>query len=287
MTDTTDNPWRFATAESGVTNAIVRTPHQAQIIDGLLPHQKHAIAVTEDHGLQVEDIEVDPTSFPVPMRVRGERIVSDLDSFLAELKRRPLTETDSTLWGSAERGVLTAVYNDHAANGTDAGWRDDKLGLALVPDPYWARWHEISGKPYRQNDFGDVIEELLHTVIEPDQADLLEIIDSIRASTSGEFESKIERANGSQKLVYKQEHNVSAGRTGQLEVPQTLTLSLRPWDGHPENYQVSAWFRVNPSGGSLTLAVKLKPTREIVRAAWLTITDKVQQDTGKPVYAVK
>lgn len=287
MTDTTNI--------DHVDNALLvgpRAPHQAQIIDGLLPHQKHAVAVTEDNGLQVINIEVEPDSFPFPIRAQGERKVADLDSFLAELDRRPLDQVSNTgtLWGSATRGVLTAIYNDHdgqiSAGRDNAGWRDDKLTLALTPDRDWAAWHKMSGNYYSQNEFGDLVEELLHTVVNPDQAELLEVIDSIRASTSGAFESKIERANGGQKLTYKQEHNVTAGRAGQLEVPQTITLKLRPWENHPETYDVEAYFRTRVSSGTLGLAIKLKPTAQILRDAWYAITQSVSGQVGKPVLAV-
>lgn len=259
-------------------------PHKAQIVDSPVEHQRYAVAVTTDNGLQVEELTYDPQLIHEhPYRVAGTRTVVELDSFLAELARRPLTDT-GTLWGNAHSGVLTAIYNDHHAE--QAGWRDDKLTLSLVKDEYWQAWHKLSGQFHNQTDFGDLIEELLPTVVIPDHADLLEIIDSVRASTSGAFESRIERSNGGQKLTFKQEHNVSAGRTGQLEVPRTITLELKPWEGHPETYHVQADFRVRINGGNLALGIKLKATREIVRAAWTTLTTAVVEATQKPVYAM-
>ncbi|ORV82859.1 hypothetical protein AWC11_23150 [Mycobacterium interjectum] len=264
---------------------VVNTPHPADIIAGPQPHVRHVMAVTEQHGLQVEELEVDPSDIAhQPFRVKGERTVADIDSLLAELDRRPLGD-GGTLWGKASAGRLTAIYNDHTTG--DPGWRDDKLTLQLAPDEDWAAWHGISGTYLKQGPFGDQIEELLHTVTSPDQAELLEIIDSIRASTSGEFESAIERANGSQKLTYKQEHTVKAGRGGQLEIPQIITLDLRPWEGHPETYEVESYFRTRVQDGALWLAVKLKPTRQIVREAWYAVTQAVVAQTGKTVLAVQ
>jgi uncharacterized protein YfdQ (DUF2303 family) len=266
-----------------VGNTAVETaPHPADIYGGNLPHRRYAVAVTEQHGLQVTPID-EHDDLPMPYRAKGTRTVADMDSFLAELARRPLDET-STLWGNADRGHLIAIYNDHGSLGTP-GWRDDQLHLKLATDPDWQMWHKVSGTYFSQEDFGNLVEELLHTIIDPDQADLLEVIDSIRASTKGEFESGIERANGGQKLIYKQEHTVKAGRTGQLEVPQTITLELRPWEGHPETYDVEAYFRVRVHDGALGLAIKLKPTRQILRKAWTDLTTKVIEATQKPVYA--
>lgn len=272
-------------AEAGV--AVTAPPHPAKILETDLDHVKYAIAVTEDGGLAVEKLD-DTQQYEAqrkapPPRVTGNRTVCDLDSFLSELVRRPLHDSASTLWGKATAGKLTAVYNDHDAD--VAGWRDDQLTLQLATDPDWAAWHQLSGKFMAQGEFGDKVEELLHTVVQPDQAELLEIIDSVRASSKGEFEASIERSNGGQKVAYSEEVTTKAGRKGQLEVPQLITLEVRPWEGHAELYLVDAYFRLRISNGSLQLAIKLKPTAQIVRNAWSDVTTKVVAATSKPVYA--
>jgi uncharacterized protein YfdQ (DUF2303 family) len=274
--------------------SVEHAPHPADVIATDLDHRRHVVSVTEQHGLQVKVLE-DPDLRFNPTRAEGARTVTELDSFLAELSRRPLTAETGTLWGSADRGHLTAIYNDHeggdnTANigGDDraAGWRDDKLVLQLKPDPDWVAWHKISGQPFRQEEFGDVVEELLHTVVTPDQADLLEIIDSVRASSKGTFESSITRANGAQSVTFNTDISTTAGRTGQLQVPQIISLRLRPWEGHPSTYDVDAYFRLRIESGQLLLMIKLKPTRQIIRDAWKEITDTVVQTIDKPVYAI-
>jgi uncharacterized protein YfdQ (DUF2303 family) len=270
-----------------VGGEIHNTPHPAQLVadgQGLFPYTKILSAVTEEQGLEVKTIVDDETLYPTPWRAKGERVVSDLSSFLAELQRRPLG-ADSTLWGNADRGTLVAIYNDHGATDGDPGWRDDKLKLQLVPDADWVAWHALSGKAFKQTEFGDKIEELLHTIVDPDQADVLEIIDSIRASSKGTFESSIVRANGGQTLTYNQEITASAGHTGQLQVPQIIKANLRPWEGHHETYDVEGYFRLRVENGTLLLSIKLKPTRQIVRQAWDEITTTVTSAVNTPVYA--
>lgn len=255
---------------------VVQSPHT--------PYLRHVIAVTEAEGVQVRDLDEEDQQ-PFPRRSKGNRTVSELDSFLAELHRRPLDER-GTLWGTAASGKLIAIYNDHDVNPMIGGWRDDTLTLQLRPDPDWQAWHALSGKYYRQTEFGDAIEELVHTVTSPDQAELLEIIDSVRASTKGEFESGINRANGAQRVTFHTEISTTAGRaTNALEVPQIISLELRPWEGHPTTYKVDAYFRLKIDQQHLTLAVKLKPTRQIIRTAWDEIARTVAEVIGKPVYA--
>lgn len=265
-------------------STVYNTPYEAAVLPGEVPHTQHTVAVTEQHGLQIRTIVEDENLLAQPRRVSGQRKVADVDSFMSELDRRPLTDT-GTLWGNASSGVITAVYNDH--DGKTAGWRDDQLIVQFKADPDWARWHAISGKSFTQYDFGDLIEELLHTVIDPDQADLLEIIDSIRSSSSGSFQSSINRANGSQTAIYNQEVAATATttRTGTVEVPQLITLRLRPWEGHAQTYEIQAYFRLRVSGGQLQLSIKLKPTSETLRLAWADVTKQVTAAITKPVYA--
>lgn len=271
-----------------VAGGLVTTPNPANITATDEPHARVAVAVTEQHGLQTIKLVEDENSYEKPWRARGTRTVCDVDSFLAELDRRPLPLATSTLWGNANRGRIEAVYNDHsgAAGEGTPGWRDDILALQLAEDPDWVTWHKLSGQYMSQEAFGDRVEELRHTIVSPDQADLLEIIDSVRASTKGEFESSINRANGGQTLTYKVEVSTRAGAVGrQLDVPQHIKLSLRPWDGHPKLYEVPAYFRVTVTEGQLRLAVKLFPTREIVRQAWADLTATVVDHLDMPVYA--
>lgn len=273
--------------------SVDNTPHPADIVPGEHAHTRYAVAVTEEHGLQVHTIRDDERDENHPRRAHGSRTVTDVASFLAELERRPLSDETGTMWGNATRGHITAIYNDH--EGTDdpdhvggryAGWRDDTLELKLPTHPDWAAWHNISGKYYGQEQFGDIVEDLRHTIVAPDQADLLEIIDSVRGSTGGDFESSIDRARGGLKVAYKKEVSARAGAVGrELEVPQHITLSITPWDGHTQLYEVNAYFRLNITEGHLKLAVKLFPTREIVRQAWADLTDNITSTVGKPVYA--
>lgn len=273
-------------------------PQQVVVYDTGIPGLVKAVGTTANHGLQVRDLD-HRDLLPEPARASGGRQVSELLSFLDELDRRPLTKGDSTLWGDYKSGTLVAVYNDHAVE--HAGWRDDELTLKLVDDPDWVKWHAISGKAFRQYEFGDVVEELLHTVVSPDQAELLEIIDSIRASQSGKFESRIDRSTSDQALTYTQETSATAGSaTRTLEVPKTITLRLRPWEGHvgtaregDENlpphlvgtYEVEAWFRLAVQNGDLLLSIKLKPTTQLKRTAWAEMVTKVVDVTGIPVLA--
>ena len=280
----TDDPTTIETSD--LTYFAGSAPHSAEEFAGSVPYLRHMVAVTEEHGLQIATID-EHDCMPYPFRVSGTRTVSELVSFLDELTRRPVSPLTSTLWGDYTTGTVTAVYNEHTSEA--AGWRDDLLTLELATDPDWAAWQKISGKWFAQADFGDVIEELLHTVIAPDQADLYEIIHSIRATSSAQFESRIDRSVSAQQLTYTEDIKAAAGgkATGKLEVPKTVTLRLRPWEGHIETYDIDAWFRLHVSAGDLKLTIKLKPHQQILRQAWADMITKIVAHNGIPVLAYR
>ncbi|QXN74965.1 hypothetical protein SEA_POSH_57 [Gordonia phage Posh] len=260
---------------------------ELDLSDDIVQPGIHVVAATSaDRGLQVEVVDLrDKIPGTIASAEAGTRLVTDVPSFLAELDRYPIASGSSTLWGDETKGRVEAIYNDH--NDTGAGLRDNRLRLELRADQDWAAWHRLSGSYMRQEEFGDAVEELLHTVVEPAQADLMEVIDSIRATSKGSFESKISRADGGQQLEYKEDVSASAGKSGQLEVPKTVTLAMRPWEGL-DTYKVEGWFRLRVQNGQLSLAIKLKPTRSILRAAWADVITQIEQHLdGKPVLATR
>ncbi|WP_328856894.1 YfdQ family protein [Williamsia herbipolensis] len=264
-----------------------RDQNPVLVVDTNLDDVTVAVGVTAEKGLQVEVIDLrnitDAAEGADPIRVRDTRIVADVESFLGELARRPLIEGSSTLWGSVAQSRILAIYDDHGV--TTPGHRADRLMLQLKRDADWVAWHELSDKFLAQEEFGNRLEDLLHTVTDPEQAELLEIADSIRASTSGEFESSISRSDGALSAVYRTEVNARAGRSGTLEVPQHITLELRPWEGHPETYTVRAAFRLRVQEGTLKLGVKLQPTRTTELQAWRDLTTRITNEVAVPVYA--
>lgn len=246
-----------------------------------VPGLAFAVSSTAERGLQVAPIDF-RRDLPLPARVDDTRIVTDVASLFSEVDRRPLFEA-STIWASEAEHRVTVIYDDH--HGTQAQRRADRLSLALRVDEGWTAVHKFSGEFMAQEEFGDVMEELLPYVVDPEHADLMEVIESIRVSNNGVFESGIRRSDGQQTLTYREEMTTSAGAVRPLEVPKTMTFRVPRFEGTPFAYDLEAWFRLRVVGGSLRLAYKLKPTRQIEQKAWGDVRTEVAEQLGQPVYA--
>lgn len=245
------------------------------------------VAANGENGLETEVIDLRqeaPAAFP-PRSV-ADRVVTDTASFLAEIARRPLLPDLSTVWGDRKKGEVTAVYDELPANAVhDYTRRADHLVLRFVPDPDWATLFKAAdGGWHDQEEFGDLIESAGHLITSHTAADLMEIVDSVRASKSGSFESRIRRDTGSQHLSYSEDVTAKAGTAGTLEVPRTITLTARPFEDYPQ-IDVTCWLRVRISQGQLYLGLFPQPYQHLVRDAWTHVTGELADNLGVSVYA--
>ncbi|MBN7332423.1 DUF2303 family protein [Mycobacteroides abscessus] len=270
-------------------NAIALPVHATELIDEPEADTSlYLVTANGENGLQTEVVDVRgkvPAAFPP--RAPERRTVTDTASFLAEVTRRPLLQGLSTVWGNRDKGQVSVIYNELGTDATaDYTRRNDVLTLQFVADPDWATlFNAADGRFHTQLEFGDLIEQAGHLITSHQAADVMEIVDSIRASSKGSFESGIKRATSSVNLTYSEEVSAKAGTaTRQLEVPREITLSARPFEDYPV-IEVRCWLRLNISQGQLGLGLFPQPYQHLVRDAWTHVTGELSEALGVPVYA--
>ncbi|AMT72070.1 DUF2303 family protein [Mycobacteroides immunogenum] len=270
-------------------NAIALPKHDTDLIDE--PDADTAlylVTANGESGLQAEVVDIRgkvPAAFPP--RAPERRTVTDTASFLAEVGRRPLLQGLSTVWGNRDKGQVSVIYNELPADATaDYTRRSDALTLQFVADPDWATlFNAADGRFHSQLEFGDLIEQAGHLITSHPAADVMEIVDSIRASSKGSFQSQIKRDTGSVNLTYSEEVSAKAGTaTRQLEVPREITLAARPFEDYPL-IEIRCWLRINVSQGQLGLGLFPQPYQHLVRDAWTHKTGELAEALKVPVYA--
>lgn len=269
-------------------NAIALPPHTIVDDEWGSDGPLRIIAANGENGLETRVIDVRaeaPNAFPP--RTVNDRIVTDTASFLAEIARRPLLVDESTVWGNRQKGEITAVYDELSSITTNRYTRrGDRLILRFVPDPDWATLTGTAdGKFHDQDTFGDMIEAAGHLITSHPAAELMEIVDSVRTSSKGSFESRIKRDTGTQYLTYSEEVSAKAGSsTKPLEVPREITLSARPFEDYPL-VEVKCWLRLRVNQGALGLGLFPQPYQHLVRDAWSHVTTELSEKLEVPVYA--
>jgi uncharacterized protein YfdQ (DUF2303 family) len=241
----------------------------------------YAVAVPPNARVEVLDRDLDKYRTH-PRRARGRYTVRTAASLIEYLAKHSLPQTE--LWADVDAGSITAVINAHSGADAPAGWEDHRAVLQLVHTPAWLAWSGISGKLLRQVEFAEFIEQRTVDFTNPSGADVLELAQSFQAARAGRFESSQRLSSGETNLVWTQEVQAAAGKSGQIAIPDVLELALIPFQGGPA-YKVTARLRYRMDSGALLLGVVLERPEDVIRDAFDAIVAEVDEAVDQAIFA--
>jgi len=218
-----------------------------------------------------------------PDRKKGMVSVHDAPAFIAYLTKHALPETE--VWADLANQQLVAVINtnegiDELADAVTqmiegpAGWGDHRAQLVLRKTPAWVAWATLDRKFMPQTTFAEHVEERLPDFATPSGADMLELAQSFKAHTKVNFESSRRLKSGETTLEYREDTTATAGKKGDITIPDTFELGIAPFDGCP-GYRVNARFRYRITDGTLLLGYVMERPEDILRAAFDDIVTDV------------
>jgi len=160
---------------------------------------------------------------------------------------------NSVIFIDKEGPTFNAVIDYH---GEEPGWKDHTASFNLKKTPEFQNWTANNKKPMDQEQFALFIEENLEEITTPSGAEMLEIASSIQATTETKFSSAKRLDNGQVQLTFNEQIDGTAGKTGQLKIPETFKIGLHLFEGS-EPYEIQARFRYRISNGNLALWYEL------------------------------
>lgn len=191
-----------------------------------------------------------------PRRARGSANVHDPMSFAALVTRHHGADVaTTTLWADDQARTIAAVFNDHFDHETP-GWRDHTATLTVRVDPDWAAWTDRNGKLTSQVDFGEFIEDQLHTIVDPEPAVLLEVATTFTAKRNVDVESSTRLSSGDIEFAYRENTTAQAGRSQRIEVPQRFTIRVAPFVG-VDPVEIVARLRYRIADGQFGIGYRL------------------------------
>lgn len=241
-----------------------------------------------------------------PRRTRAARTFADAASLLAYLRRhdpRPEQEDSAgatasgypsrftgdpdpdarpvTLWADESRRQITAVLDD--SYGGSPGWAQHTATLQLEHDEDWVKWTRRNAQLMDQETAAEFVEDLLHTVVEPDAADLLEIVSTLQIHRQMVVGQTVRLNSGATQITYSDEDNAGAGRseTGTLTVPNRIVIRVPVFVGAAP-VEFTARFRYRQQGRALKVAYIIDRLRLVERDAFAKVVAEVVA-AGRPV----
>lgn len=267
--------------DRGAVDAIIdlatAASHPVELEDGAV----YAVAVPAGAQVQVVDRDLDAYR-DHPRQTKGQFRFRTADSLAAYLAKHELPQTE--LWADLDTSRVTAVIDAHQGAHAPAGFGYHRAILQLVHTPAWTAWAGINGRLLGQVEFSEFIEQRTIDFVDPAGADVLELAQSFQAARSGRFESSQRLNSGETNLVWKEDVQATAGKSGSIAIPDVLELALVPYEGGAA-YKVRARLRYRISGGSLQLGVVLERPEDVLRDAFDTVVADLDGFTGAPIFA--
>jgi uncharacterized protein YfdQ (DUF2303 family) len=211
-------------------------------------------------------------------RKTGRTVVRDAPSFLAYWGKHH--DDASEVYADVEQLTVTAVLDAHASD--EPGFGEHRLHLALRKTKAWEEWLALDGKLVDQDRFANFLEDHLHNLVEPDAATMLEIAQSIKATTKNEFQSSSRLQSGERKFSYIEDTKASAGAKGDIAIPEIFKIAVPPFEG-ADAYSMTARFKYRIDRGQLTLGFKLEQPEERAKAAFADVLAAIAEGVETPI----
>lgn len=227
---------------------------------------------------RVIDLEREREQFRAnPRRKTGNYTVHDAESFLAYLAKHG--NEDAEVWADYPAARLTGVLNAH---GDVPEWEDHRVVYAVLHTDAWKAWTASDGRLMGQEEFAEHIEARSIDIVKPSAADMLEIAQTFHATNNVAFESATRLSDGQRQLRYREQLDAKAGRAGDLTIPETFTLALKPFEG-ADAYRVTARLRYRITEGNLRIGYKLDRPADVLREAFGGVVDAIREAATAPV----
>jgi uncharacterized protein YfdQ (DUF2303 family) len=257
-------------------HAVTALAQQALAPKDVVPGNIYLVA-TADGNVQTVDLTSSRYTGAVA-RKTGTTTVRDAGSFLTYYAKHH--DDASEVYSDVETLSVTAVLNAHSANEPDFG--DHRLVLGLRRTKAWTDWLALDGKLVDQDRFANFLEDQLPYLETPDAATMLEIAQSIKATTKAEFQSSSRLQSGERKFAFVEDTKTSAGAKGDLQIPETFVIAIPPFEG-ADAYRMTARFKYRLEQTRLTLGFKLEQPEERARAAFADILAAISEGVATPI----
>lgn len=197
----------------------------------------------------------------------------------------------ASLGGNKIEAVLDYHSNARAGDAAAAvPGRCKHVVTLLCPfDLDYKAWKKVFGEPMSQNDFGNVLEDLVHTIHEPPLADLQEAIDSLRIDRSVRFQSRVNRRNGEVSFTYEEVEEgssaVKPGEGGTVKLPEEVKIITPIFQGG-RAVELVAKLRYRLVAGKVAFLLVVPGLDKIERDHFRNIGEDVRNATSTPVFYV-
>lgn len=228
-----------------------------------------------------------------PRRKKGTVELGTVEALAAYVERH--AEDSTTVWVHPKQARIEAVIDDHephiilvdeVGEGDEPSALNEKRGFAghgehravlnLIHTPQWLHWLKLDGQLVTQVKFAEHIEDGLLEIDTPAPTVMMELAQTFHAKQGITFKSANRIKDGQSQFQYDEETSATAGKSGQLEIPNEFTLLVQPYLGEA-TYKLNARLRYRITKGELQIGYKIDRPEVILIDARDKIADRLAE----------
>jgi uncharacterized protein YfdQ (DUF2303 family) len=153
--------------------------------------------------------------------------------------------------------------------------------FSAIETPEWRTWREADRQVMSQVEFATWIEDNAKLFVEPDGADLLELIRSLHGHNNARFNTAVRLDNGAFSVGYDEDVVVKSAnvtKSGSMELPPVLKAGIAVFQGSAK-YEVSARLKSRVNDRQLKLFFETISRHEIVRESIMLLVKQISEAT--------
>jgi len=168
-----------------------------------------------------------------PLRINQHQAFTSLVSFNEYVNRFKDPAGSIVLVDTSVNRLKATAKLDYHLPGQPS-WCSHSAEFNTTATPAWNTWSGANDKFVKQSEFADFLYQNQKDVVNPAGAELLEIIQSLKATAAGEFREMRDDFCDSSELIYRMKISAQGGTTDKpLNLPNQFQVSVVPFYGCP------------------------------------------------------
>jgi uncharacterized protein YfdQ (DUF2303 family) len=221
-------------------------------------------------------------------RRKDTRTFSDANSLIAYVNRFKTPQTQ--IFAEKENGKVSAII-DYLGESKDAETAkkgatfEHVANLLCKTSEEFEGWSKIARKYIPQSAFAEFLDEHYAEVSEPPGVELREIALTLETEIGSSFKSATRMRDGTGAQSWSVNMTTKAGATGQLEVPEKITLRIPLFEGGTY-LDLDARLRIRVTDGEASFIILPNKWQEVRRIAFADLCEEIQVKTQVALYFV-
>jgi uncharacterized protein YfdQ (DUF2303 family) len=206
---------------------------------------------------------------------------ADKESFVEYYKvfKNPATKVFALLY--EDGGFISSHFNYHQPG--KPSWNRHKGSLVLNLDSSFKAWSENAKTHFSQLEFAEFLQSRKADLSEHSDADLLEIIQSLKVTSSQSFSNKVSLSGKNFSFSLNDDTKISANKSS-VKLPEAFSLSI-PIFENDEKRSVEVFIRYRFSKeGKISLFYQVFELDKIIKKRFRELVSTVSEEIDSKIF---